>query len=214
MTHCDDDLPQWPEDARLPAEDEALYLELTRRLPRELSDATVSVLEATGTPEPLTARLRARLNRVSDLAEAELGFDAHLATIGRSATLAVYVGYLRKRSGLSALEAAKRFRVKLEWLTALERNLLRPRQIPARRLAALVRGLLGTLERTEELLGTTIQASRWIPVTGRDSLFRGGPGARGLRSSPSDPEVENPLYAEERQAAEALREALRREWGK
>jgi hypothetical protein len=198
--------------------DEALFGALARRLSRSdrpgltLSENTVDALEATCPPEPLPPKTRTRLSRVAEEAEADLGFDAHLETSGRSATLAGYLGFLRGRSGLTVIEAAERFRVDVKWLTALERNLLRPHQIPAKRLSALLRKLHGSLERTETLLASTIRAPRWIPAAGRDSLFRGGAGARGVRSSPADPEVENPEYLAECAAVEWLREGLREAW--
>lgn len=205
-------------DERLPQEDEALIGSLRRRLAGTkrpglaLSEATVAALDGVCSPELLTTKTRALLSRIAEQAEADLGFDAHLETSGRPATLAAYLGFLRGRSGLTVSEAAARFRLDLKWLTALERNLLRPHQIPARRLAALLGKLHGSLERTEALLATTARAPRWIPAGGRDSLFRGGAGARGVRSSPPDPEVENPEYSAECAAVEALREGLRRAW--
>lgn len=205
-------------DEPLPAEDAALLGSLLVRISRSkrpglgLSEAAATALESVCAPEPLSAKTRARLDRIAERAEADLGFDAHLEASGRPATLAAYLGFLRGRSGLTVAEAAERFRVDGKWLTSLERNLLRPHQIPAGRLEALLGKLHGSLERTEALLATTVRAPQWIPSGGRDSLFRGGAGARGVRSSPADPEVENPEYFTECAAVEALRKGLREAW--
>ncbi|MGV3723981.1 MAG: hypothetical protein ACO1SX_24065, partial [Actinomycetota bacterium] len=139
----------------LPDKDEALFGALARKLRHSdrpgltLSEKTVDALESTCPPEPLSSRTRARLSRIAEEAEGDLGFDAHLEASGRTATLAVYLGFLRDRSELTVTEAAERFRVDVKWLTALERNLLRPHQIPAKRLSALLQKLHGSLERTE-----------------------------------------------------------------
>lgn len=196
--------------------DEPLLRLLEQHLARPdgigLSEATADLMEQAAPPEPLSRAVRARLAQLPAQAEADLAYDEALRAQRRPATLGGYVTFLRRRANLTAAEAAKRFRLDFQWLANLERNALRPQEIPARTLASLLRRLHGSLERTESLLITTIQAPRMVSAGGRDSLYRRPSGAAGHRTAPPDPEVENPDYKAELKEIERLQEALRSAW--
>ncbi|MCC2670437.1 MAG: hypothetical protein K0Q72_2908 [Armatimonadetes bacterium] len=198
-------------DERLAPGDARFLSTLLRRT--VLGDETVDALESACPPVPVSTTLKAELGRVALRATAEIEFEARMQATRQTATLGTYVFFLRGRAGLSVSEAAKKYRLPFQWLADLERNALSPREIPARRLADLLRRMHGSLEQTERLLLTTIQTPQW--VAGRDSLYRGGSAGGRRWVDPPDPSeaAENPDYADEADAVEELRAELRKHWG-
>jgi hypothetical protein len=214
MTHREELEPPAPGEELSPA-DQALWERLAPRLARPrppglcLGEAT---LAATATACPLVelpAALRRRLAQLGERAERDLEFAAEVAARRQRRSLGSYLGFLRGKAALTVAEAARSFRVDFQWLSDLEADRLRPPRIPARRLAALIRRLHGSLEQTEQLLLAAVQAPRFLPA--RDSLYRGG-----RAGTPASPEGrrENPEYLEEVEAVRGLIEDLRAAWGK
>jgi len=206
---------------RLEPEDESLMNLLSSYFGREdnprllLSDETVDVLEAQCTALPLPASLKTRLARVARQAEADREFEAALEKRRQRATLGTYLAFLRGKAGWTVSETAKRLRLEFQWLADLERDALSPPQIPARRLADLLKRLKGSLEMTERLLFSTIQTSRFVGSMERDSLYRrGSASSQGRWAEPPDPPgKENPEYLDQVEAVTQLREQLRAAWG-
>ena len=192
-------------DPELSPEDDRLLGLLLGRL--GLGEDTIDALEAACPPVALTPSLKTELGRIGARAAAAVEFQERMEATRQRPSLGTYVFFLRGRAGLSLSDAAKKLRLPFQWLADLERNALRPQEIPARRLADLLCRLQGSLEQAEELLATVIQAPRW--VTPRDSLYRGG---TGRWVDPPDQAIENPEFAEEAEAAEALRSELRECW--
>jgi len=196
--------------------DERLWELLTSCLGNEeLGAETVSTLEASTAAPPLSPGLKSRLGRVARQAEADLEFATTLEKHRQRATLGSYLTFLRGKAEWTVSETAKRVRLEFQWLADLERDALAPTEIPARRLAELLKRLKGSLEMVERLLPSTIQAPRQIATSGRDSLYRRGSSTgQGRWSEPPDapPAQENPEYREQLHAVERLREQLRALW--
>src|SRR5262249_43211101 len=147
----------------------------------------------------------------------DLEFEATLAARRQRLSLGAYVAFIRTKASLSVAEAAQRFHLGFQQLTDLERNHLRPREIPARALADLVRRLHGSLEMTERLLVTTVRAPRYVPASHRGALYRAAPGVRRADAEAASfaargeaaARRENPDYLEEVEAAQRLAAQLR-----
>lgn len=180
-----------------------------------LGEATVDALEAQCAALPVSTGLKLRLTRMARHAEADLEFEAALAKRRQKATLGTYLVFLRGKTEWTISETAKRVRLEFQWLADLERDALPPALISARKLADLLKRLKGSLEMAERLLPSTIQATRFISATGRNSLYRrGSPTSQGRWSEPPDaPDTrENSEYHEQVDAVEQLREQLRAAW--
>ncbi|MFN3650612.1 MAG: hypothetical protein ACK47B_13640 [Armatimonadota bacterium] len=186
----------------------------------ELSPETVAALDRLAPPAEPGPALRRRLRELSARAELDLRFEQEHASGRRSPSLGAYLVFLRTQAGLTAGEAARKLRIDLQLLGDLERDTLRPAQVPARKLAALVRRLQGTLEMTERLLQGLVRAPRQLarPAPGR--LYRTRPGATPSEAAAASREargepvewIDNPEYAEELEVVEELARKLREAW--
>jgi len=214
------------QDETLSPADEALWGVLAARLARPdrpglcLSPASVAALEQACPPVELSAALRARLQRQRERAARDMEFEAAVAGGERRFSLGGYLAFLRGQAGLTIAEAARRFALDFQFLTDLERDALRPQRIPARRLAALLRRLRGSLEQAERLLPTTIRAPRTLAAVQPGRLYRTARGAtrsdaeaasRAARGLPAETRP-NPEYEEEVEAVRALERDLRAAW--
>lgn len=213
-------------DSGLSMDDQALWGALSGCLARPdraglcLSEATVEAVARACPDVPVRPALRRRLDDLGARAALDLEFERTLAARRQSPSLGSYLSFLRLKASLTVDEAARRARLPFQKLADLERNLLRPQEIPARPLADLARRLNGSLEMTERLLVTTIRAPRFVLAGSRASLYRAAPGARRTDSEAASLAArgeagerrENPEYVEEREAAHRLAAEMRRAW--
>lgn len=221
MTY-DDRIDAAAEMQELSPEDQELWARVARHLATPdpsgvpLGADTAETLFALCPEVELDRALTTRLNDLGARAELDLDFAAETARKRRPATLGDYLVFLRTRAGLTVTEAARKYGVAFQFLTELERDAVRPQQIPARRLAALVRRLKGSLTQTEALLLGTVRAPRYLATAGHGSLYRKGTGTGRPTPEPvpgSDVRlVENPEHAEELEAALRLIEDVRTAW--
>jgi hypothetical protein len=217
MTHSEEFEPAAGSEELSPA-DQELWERLAARLVHSrapglcLGEATLASLEQACSPIPVSSALRRRLEQLGERSAVDLEFAAAVAAHRHRPSLGSYVGFLRGRAALGVAETARQFQVDFQWLSDLEADRLRPPRIPARRLAGLVRRLHGSLEQTEQLLLALVQAPRYLPATGRDSLYRGAPRARAAAPHESDALRENPEYREEVEAVKRLIGELRAAW--
>jgi transcriptional regulator with XRE-family HTH domain len=216
-----------PPDNLLPlsAGDELFFDALVAHLvrpasPFALGENSCAVLERTCPPVEPSRRLQNRIQVLGRQAELDAAFMDGEVERDRKPSLGGYLVYLRTHAGLSVSEAARRLRVPLQLLADLERDGLRPDEIPARRLAETVRRLSGGLEMTERLVLATVRAPRLRLPAGAARLYRGGAGAtrqqseaasRAARGEAGEME-ENPDWLREREAAQRLAAELRRVW--
>jgi transcriptional regulator with XRE-family HTH domain len=211
------------------AGDDRLWGLLSSRLVRPehsgllLGAESVAAIEV-GSPAIAPApSINARLRDIEERAASDLAFESTLAARRQPASLGRYLLFLRSRAGLSAADLANKVRLDFQLLADLERDALSPKQISGARLAGLVRRLKGSLEMTERLLLGTVRAPRLIAAPTADSSPRLYRGARGASRSDSaaasqaargvtEELVDNPEYAAEIEAVQAVREELRRTW--
>lgn len=212
--------PLEPGDALDPA-DERLLNSITAFLANEgleglqLGSATLDALDRHVDPVPVPATLQRQLTQVAREAEIDVQFLASLSQRHQQPTLGSYLSFLRRRVDWTVSETAKRLRLEFQWLADLERDALPPTLISAAKLERLLKRLKGTLEMTEQVLGSTIKAPRYLSTSGRDSLYRrGSTSSQGVWAEPPDsPSLqENPAYQEEVEALSQLREQLRTSW--
>lgn len=220
MTH-DDRMNDAAETPELSPEDQELWARVARHLASPEPDGvplgaeTAETLRALCPEAELDRALVTRLNDLATRAELDLRFAAENARKKRPATLGDYLTYLRTQAGLTLSEAARKYSLDFQFLTELERDAVRPQQIPARRLATLVRRLKGSLPQTEALLLGTVRAPRYLATAGRGSLYRKGTSStRSAEPLPgSDVRlVENPEHTEELEAAHRLISEVRSLW--
>jgi hypothetical protein len=205
-------------ELELRPEDEALWRALAPRLLQPgraglcAGEETARALEQACPPSGVAPAVRRRLDDVFARASGDLDFLSVMETRRRPGTLGDYLAFLRQQAGLSVAEAARRYRIDFQLLTSLERDRVEPERIPGRALGELIRRLRGSLELTQRLILTTVRAPRFVPATGRDSLYRKGVGAS--RTGPGDEETtrENPRYREEVEAARRLLDEVRAAW--
>lgn len=181
-----------------------------------LSAETTALLESVAPAPEIDRSLATRLSDLAARAEVDLRYGEQVEARKRPATLGDYLAFLRGQAGLTVAEAARKYAIDFQFLSALERDGVPPQRIPARRLANLVRRLKGSLQLTEELVLRTVRAPRYLATAGHNSLYRKGSSRAGKTSlEPTDPNirlVENPEYAEELDAARRLQEELRSAW--
>lgn len=185
-----------------------------------LSVGTAEALARAYPAEAVGPGLRARLERRFEGAVRDAEFEAAVAAGRQRLSLGAYLGFLRQQAGLTAAETAKRVGLAPQQLADLEWDRVRPQEIPTGRLATLVRRLHGSLEQTERLLPTLVQARPTLAATPRGSLYRAPRGATRAQSEAASLAArgeagivsENPAYREELEAVRELRERLRKAW--
>lgn len=187
---------------------------------RQLSEGACAVLERTCPAVEVSRGLDRRLQALAKQAELDAQFMEFEVERQRKPSLGGYFGYLRARAGLSLSEAASHLRLPFQLLADLERDGLRPAEIPARRLATALRRLSGSREMAERLVLATVRAPRYRPAGGAPRLYRGASGASRAQSETASRAArgetqrleENPDWREETEAARRLAAELRRVW--
>ncbi len=203
-----------PEDREL-WEQLASHLADPEREGMLLSEEATGLLERLAQPVELDRALATRLNDLAARAEADLRYGEQTEARKRPASLGDYLAFLRTQAGLTVSEAARKYAIDFQLLSALERDTVPPQRIPARRLADMIRRLKGSLQLTEGLVLRTVRSPRYLATAGHNTLYRKGASRPGTTTSSMDPNVrlvENPEYTEEVRAAQRLQEELRSAW--
>ena len=187
---------------------------------RQLSEGACAVLEKACPAVEVSRGLERRLQALARQAELDAQFMEFEVERQRKPTLGGYVGYLRSRADLSLSEAASQLRLPFQFLADLERDGLRPAEIPARRLATAIRRLSGSREMAERLVLATVRAPRYRFAGGAPRLYRGARGASRAQSEAASRATrggteqleENPDWVDETEAARRLAAELRKAW--